>query len=100
MLRMEECNDELNENITKIEFFNQHIKHLLLDDKKFKAQTSKIDRLGTDMENMKTQINSLVNAVNKLSEKDHTQHYLALNLIQNFWNRLKKLLLEHLKNLT
>ena len=52
MLHMEECTEELNDNITKIDFFNQHIKHLLLDDQKFKAQTSKIDRLGTDMEEL------------------------------------------------
>ena len=34
--RVKSCTEELNEGITSVEFFNQHVKHLLLEKYKFK----------------------------------------------------------------
>ena len=48
MSRIEKCNEELKDGVSSFEFFNQHIKHLLLDDHQFKNQSSKIDNLHAD----------------------------------------------------
>ena len=56
MSRIETCREELNEGISSVEFFNQHIKHLLLDDSKFKSHTDKIDKLTDDMAEVKSQL--------------------------------------------
>ena len=53
MSRIEKCSEELNENTTALEFFNQHIRHLLIDDQKFKNHTSKIESLSTDVTTVK-----------------------------------------------
>ena len=53
MARVQNCTEELNENITAIEFFNKHIKHLLLDESKFKTHTVKIDKLSADITDLK-----------------------------------------------
>ena len=42
MARLEKCNEELNGSISSVEFFNQHIRHLLLDDTKFKSQSTRV----------------------------------------------------------
>ena len=54
MSRIEKCNEELKDGVSSFEFFNQHIKHLLLDDHKYKNQSSKIDNLHADMAEVKT----------------------------------------------
>ena len=56
MARVQNYTEELNENITAIEFFNQHIKHILLDESKFKTHTDKIDKLSADVTDLKDQI--------------------------------------------
>ena len=57
MSRIEKCNEELKDGVSSVEFFNQHIKHILLDEKKFKNQSSKIYNLHADITEVKTQIN-------------------------------------------
>jgi len=59
MADLEKCNEELNDSVTSIQFFNQHIRHLLLNDTKYKAQTSKIDSLCSNMEAIKKQIGEI-----------------------------------------
>ena len=57
MSRIEQFNEELKDGVLSVEFFNQHIKyikHLLLDEHKFKSQSSKIDNLHADMTEVKT----------------------------------------------
>ena len=60
MSRIKKCNEELKDGVSSFEFFNQHIKHLLLDDHKYKNQSSKIDNLHADMAEVKTQLNLLM----------------------------------------
>ena len=68
MSRIENCNEELKDGVSSVEFFNQHIKHLLLDEQKFKNQSSKIDNLHADMTEVKTQINLLMEHMTKTPE--------------------------------
>ena len=68
MSRIEKCNEELKDGVSSVEFFNQHIKHLLLDEHKFKSQSSKIDNLHADMTEVKTQINLLMEHMTKTPE--------------------------------
>ena len=59
MTRIERCNEDLNDSITSVEFFNMHIKHLLLDDKKFIEQTSKLETLSSDVTAIRKQVSEL-----------------------------------------
>ena len=61
MDRIETCKEELNDGISSVEFFNQHIKHLLLDDTRFKEQSTKVDKLSEDMTEIKEEIKQLRN---------------------------------------
>ena len=74
MSRVQQCTEDLNENASVVEFFNQHIiKHLLLDDSKFKAHSEKLDKLSQIAED---NAKSLATVKNQLS--DNTQ---ALNSV-------------------
>ena len=68
MSHIEKCNEELKDGVSSFEFFNQHIKHLLLDEHKFKNQSSKIDNLHADMAEVKTQLNLLMENMAKTPE--------------------------------
>ena len=68
MSRIEKFDEELKDGVSSVEFFNQHIKHLLLDEQKFKNQSSKIDNLHADMTEVKTQINLLLEHMTKTPE--------------------------------
>ena len=68
MSRIEKCNEELKDGVSSFKFFNQHIKHLLLDEHKFKNQSSKIDNLHADMAEVKTQLNLLMENMAKTPE--------------------------------
>ena len=57
--RLQTFTEELNDNITSVEFFNQHIKHLLLDDTKFKQHTEQLERLSADVVIIKEKIPNL-----------------------------------------
>ena len=59
MSKIEKCNDDVNESITAVQFFNQHIRHLLIDDLKFVQQTNKIDKLSSDVTDIKKQLNKM-----------------------------------------
>jgi hypothetical protein len=37
--RIDKCNEELGESVSHVEYFNQHIRHLLIDDVKFKDRS-------------------------------------------------------------
>lgn len=65
--RLETFTEELSDNITSVEFFNQHIKHLLLDDTKFKLHSEKVDKLSADVEIIKEEVKNLSSI--KSSEK-------------------------------
>ena len=55
MARVQNFAEELNEKINPIEFFNQYIRHLLLDKSKFETQTDKIEKLSADATDLKDQ---------------------------------------------
>lgn len=59
MSRVLECTDMLNDNASNIEYFNEHIRHLLLDGSKFKEHSEKMDKLTTDVDALKNQITAL-----------------------------------------
>ena len=81
MSRIEKCNEELKDGVSSVEFFNQHIKHLLLDEQKFKNQSSEIDNLHADMTEVKTQINLLMEHMTKSPEVNSRHFQLKKNLI-------------------
>ena len=58
--RLEAFTEKLNDNITSVEFYNEHIRHLLLDDAKFKLHSEKIDKLSTDVDSIKEDIKKLL----------------------------------------
>ena len=68
MSRIEKCNEKLKNGVSSVRFFNQHIKHLLLDEQKFKNQSSKINNLHGDMTEVKTQINLLMEHMTKTTD--------------------------------
>ena len=84
MSKIEKCNDDLNESITAVQFFNQHIRHLLIDDSKFVQQTNKIDKLSSDVTDIKEQLNKM--QTNNISNPNE--------LIISEINELKKQLAE------
>ena len=77
MKRIEECNKELNSSITAVEFFNLHIKHLLIDDTKFKERTTQIESLSTNFREMKQQFSELHN-ITCSSDEDISSQLAAL----------------------
>lgn len=86
--RVQQCTDDFNDNATKVEFFNQHIKHLLLDDTKFKLQTDKIDKLSADVGELKSQLNLL------LEERSTTKCSPKIDNLNNEISDLKDILNE------
>ena len=71
MARIETCKEELNEGISSVEFFNEHIRHLLLDDSKFKNHTAKVTKLSEDMAEVKSQVSQINQLCASTSEIQH-----------------------------
>ena len=94
-IKIEKCIEEFSGNVTTIEFFNEHIRHLLLDEDKFKQHSQKTD--------------SIIDSVSSLKDAI-TQHTEALLFAKSLKNSIEihnnqissdiKALQSHVKALT
>ena len=94
---IEACTEELMDSATTIEFFNSHIKHLLLHDDQFKDHTSKMDCIVSNIESINTKFNDLhetclpsedltstyVDVSTRVKDLTEEVHILSTNLTSN-----------------
>lgn len=94
--RIEKCTEQINDSATAIEFFNEHIRHLLLNEKKFSDETTrtkeiiksldKIKKQMEDQENVLLSFHELKESMDKnntiLTEKVGNLQYEITSLLQ------------------
>ena len=95
--RIEKCTEELNESISHVEFFNTHLRHLLLDGTKFEEHTLKTKDVVANLESIKDQLSehrSGQQSILELKDAIEKQNHLLSNQI----SQLQHQLTTHLQN--
>ena len=76
--RISKCNEELKESTSTVEFFNEHIKHLVINEDSYKAQSQKLNQLETEMKHIKLGMERL----SKLSQEKNALEIPKLEILK------------------
>ena len=66
--KISKCNEELKDSATTIEFFNEHIRHLILREDSFNEHSKKTERLVTGIEDISEDIAAIKGVLTKVKE--------------------------------
>ena len=94
---MEQCTEELNDSVTTIEFFNAHIKHLLLDEsksEKFEQHSQKIKDLDVNVTAIKDQLSEhtlVLNSILSLKKGIEESNNIISEKMSHFQQEIVKL---------
>ena len=76
--RISKCNEELKESTSTVEFFNEHIKHLVINEDSYKAQSQKLNQLEAEMNQIKLGMERL----SKLSQEKNALEIPKLEILK------------------
>ena len=85
--RISQCNEDLRDSATTIEFFNEHIKHLVINEDSHKEQSEKINQLETDVKHIKSSLERL----SRLSEQKNELEIPKLEMFKQMKAQLQDL---------
>ena len=79
--RVQACTEELKEGVTAVEFFRQHIQHLLLDKDKFIAHSQRNSELFDDVKIIKDEIKEMyLKRAKEMSELEDLNSHIDPNV--------------------
>ena len=79
--RVQACTEELKEGVTTVEFFRQHIQHLLLDKDKFITHSERISELFDDVKIIKDEIKEMsLKRAQEMSEHEDLKSRIDPNM--------------------
>ena len=79
--RVQACTEELKEGVTAVEFFRQHIKHLLLDKDKFIAHSQRNSELFDDVKIIQDEIKEMsLKRAKEISELEDLNSHIDPNV--------------------
>ncbi|KAL5269061.1 hypothetical protein ACHWQZ_G002780 [Mnemiopsis leidyi] len=83
--RISQCNEELKESASTVEFFNEHIKHLVINEDSYKVQSQKLNHMETEIKLIKQGMDRL----SKLSQEKNELEIPKLEILKQMQVQLQ-----------